>query len=130
MSRLLGRMGWVRLGLGILAYVEIETVLLLGTEFGLRYAKRTGILSLSCFGRDDEEQLVLLFGALSSRLKSDQVCLKKALMLYALHRRYGPAAAIEFGVKKDDAGYVGHCWITVEGRAIDRLGYEPIRAYG
>jgi hypothetical protein len=50
-------------------------------------------------------------------------------MLYALHRRYGPAAAIEFGVKKEDERFVGHCWVTINGRPIDRHDYEPVRVF-
>src|SRR5262245_23122537 len=47
-----------------------------------------------------------------------QLCLRQALALYRVLSQMGYPVEIFFGVIKDEKGFHGHSWVTVEGKAV------------
>jgi hypothetical protein len=47
-----------------------------------------------------------------------KLCLCQSLMLYRILSRIGYPVQIHFGVVKDEAGFRGHSWLTLNGEAV------------
>lgn len=123
--------GWTpgQLGLAVLALAEVSLLTWLGTNFALRYIKRLKLVSLRICRGADRPRLVEVFGRLAHRIRVDQICLKQALMTYALYRGSRGDVAIEFGVKKADDRILGHCWVRVAGEPLEQNDYRTIRVF-
>jgi Transglutaminase-like superfamily len=47
-----------------------------------------------------------------------KLCLRQSLTLYRILSRMGYPVQIHFGVMKDETGFRGHSWLTLEGEAV------------
>jgi hypothetical protein len=59
--------------------------------------------------------------ALLERMGLKTTCLTRSLALAGALRKEGHHAGLAFGVRGDGLGSEGHCWVTVEGRAVTRV---------
>jgi len=56
--------------------------------------------------------------ALLGRLGMHPSCLQRSLTLARVLREEGHDAHLVFGVRSDNGDMEGHCWVTVDGRAL------------
>lgn len=114
---------------GCLSLLEISIVSVFGTRTVLRYVRKIGLLSLFPYPKNDVQDLSHTFNRIAQRLRSDQVCFKKSLLLYHLYRKSHRQVAIVFGVRKTNRRLLGHCWITLDGQALEQNDYEVVKTF-
>lgn len=86
---------------------------------------------LGCGRRAGEEEILRCSGrcfALLDRVGLRASCLTRSLALARLLREAGHDAQLVFGVRSENGGMKGHCWVTVGGKAVGGMipGYQEL----